>query len=185
MAMQKIQFFLSSLNEDENNHELQLVEEVTGYDLPSTSDDIWQLFTAATEETRLNTHLYYKGDVVAPNESTAGPTEKPEPATGWHDECVYSVFYEDIEVLIDRTIVGNLDIRVWRNGRDDQQPHAVLSVPLADYICSSCGGSELGAAECGHCELCFLCCPHDDPSDQSGPFHVIRTWAMISSASGR
>ncbi|MBV9216553.1 MAG: hypothetical protein JO053_10275, partial [Acidobacteria bacterium] len=93
---------------------------------------------------------------------------------GWHNVDVYRVSYDDIDVLIDRTIAGNIDIRVWRYGQLEGQPYAVLSFSLEDYVCGNCGGSELGSAECTRCDLCILCCPHEDERNGSGPYHVVR-----------
>ncbi|MBV9241339.1 MAG: hypothetical protein JO314_04950 [Acidobacteria bacterium] len=177
--MQKIQFFLSSLFENPWNHNLEFVEEVTGYDLPTTAEGIWQLFTMVTGKTPLRSHLFYMSEIeplgLKPsNGHSNGHAPKADPKIGWHKEDVYRISYNDIDVLIDRTIVGNIDIRVWKSGHREGPPYAVLSFSLEDYVCGSCGGSELGSAECTRCDLCILCCSHDDERNISGPYHVVR-----------
>jgi len=179
MSMQKIQFFLSSLFENPWNHNLEFIEEVTGYDLPTTAEGIWQLFTMVTGQTPRRTHLFYRSEIGpselhSSNGHSTGGTRKADPQTSWHNQDICRVLYDDVEVLIDRTIVGNMDIRVWRSGQLERQPHAVLSFSLLDFVCSNCGGSELGSAECSRCDRCILCCSHDDERTVSGPYHVIR-----------
>lgn len=63
--------------------------------------------------------------LISSRQSRAG-----EPDSGWHQEEVYSVSYEDIEVLIDRRVVGEIEIRVWRNGKNEEYPYAKLLFQL-------------------------------------------------------
>ena len=55
-----------------------------------------------------------------------------DPATGWHDNDVFSVSYDDIEVLIDRIIDGEIEIRVWRNGKNEDYPYALLKFQIGE-----------------------------------------------------
>jgi hypothetical protein len=55
-----------------------------------------------------------------------------DPATGWNDDEIFSVSYDDIEVIIDRSIDGEVEIRVWRNGKNEDWPHAKMTFQVEE-----------------------------------------------------
>jgi hypothetical protein len=55
-----------------------------------------------------------------------------EPRCGWHEDEVYSVNYPDIEILIDRQTDREVEIRVWRNGKDDNYPYLKVTFTIDD-----------------------------------------------------
>jgi hypothetical protein len=134
--MQRIQFFSLSRPPDSTRPSLKFLEEVTGFDLPTTADGIWEVFSLVTGLTPSEDHLYYMSDLTTlPNAPSPAQDSNGsnEPETGWHEEGVYSVFFEDIEVLIDRTMLKDLEIRIWRNGQREDYPHALLRCTLDEF----------------------------------------------------
>lgn len=172
---QRIQYFLLPVYGNRNKNYLRLVEEVTGEDLPSTADDIWELFSKITGQTRLTTHFYCRTDLSQNNHSLPGkPLDSTayEPVCGWHDIDIFSVSYDDIEVLIDRQIDGEVEVRVWRNGKNEDYPYAKMTFAVYVYICSHCTRNDVESAQCESCEFCTNCCPHIGAGSES--FHVVR-----------
>lgn len=134
--MQRIQFFALSRPPDPTKASLKFLEEVTGFDLPTTADGIWQVFSLVTGLTPSEDHVYCMSDLTTlPNARSPAQYSNGthEPQTGWHEEGVYSVFFEDIEVLIDRTMLKDLEFRIWRNGQREGYPHAVLQCSLDEF----------------------------------------------------
>ena len=94
----------------------------------------------------------YKSEVINKNEG--------EPVCGWRDRGIYSVCYEDIEVIIDRQFDGEVEIRVWRNGKDDEVPYALMTFDTDSFVCGHCSRDDVASAECNKCEFCVNCCIH-------------------------
>lgn len=87
-------------------------------------------------------------------------TNHKEPECGWHDKDLFSVSYEDFEILIDRQIADEVEIRVWRNGKLETVPYAKVVFHLDTFVCSHCSRDNVASAECDKCELCTICCSH-------------------------
>jgi hypothetical protein len=56
----------------------------------------------------------------------AAPTASP--AITLNDEGVWNIAFGDVDIIVDRT--EGLEIRVWRNGHDDQNPLATFEVEV-------------------------------------------------------
>ena len=92
-----------------------------------------------------------------------------EPICGWNDIDLYSVSYEDIEVLIDRQIDGEVEIRVWRNGKHEEAPYASMTFDIDTFVCGHCSRDDVASAECEKCEFCAICCVHqEDATHEKG-----------------
>lgn len=104
------------------------------------------------------------GADVSPYKSEIVPSDNAvltkEPVCGWNDLDLYSVSYEDIEVLIDRQIDGEVEIRVWRNGKHEETPYASMTFDIDTFVCGHCSRDDVASAECGQCEFCTICCTH-------------------------
>jgi hypothetical protein len=98
----------------------------------------------------------YKSKVVHRHEIS----NHREPDCGWHDKDLFSVSYEDIEVLIDRQIPGEVEIRVWRSGKLETVPYAKMVFDIDTFVCSHCSRDDVTSAECDKCEFCTICCSH-------------------------
>ncbi len=85
---------------------------------------------------------------------------REEPKCGWNDTDLYSVSYDDIEVLIDRQVAGEVEIRVWRNGIHEETPYASMTFDLDTFVCGHCVRDDVTSAECTECEFCTICCTH-------------------------
>lgn len=101
-------------------------------------------------------------------------THRKEPTSGWHDADIYSVSYEDIEVLIDRQIAGEVEIRVWRNGKYEEAPYASMTFDIDMFVCGHCSRDDVASAECTKCEFCNICCLHqkEDSHEKADPNSV-------------
>lgn len=174
LMTQKIQYFLS-IDGNRTNNRLRLVEEVRGEGLPSTAADIWELFSKITGQTRLTTHFYWRSGLSQNNHLLPGkPPDSTayKPICGWHDIDILSVSYDDIEVLIDRQIDSEVEVRVWRNGKNEEFPYAKMTFAVDAYTCGHCAKSYVESAQCKSCEFCTNCCPH--LGAVSEPFYVVR-----------
>lgn len=78
------------------------------------------------------------------------------PKTAWADENVFEVNYPDgIQVLIDRTVAGEIDVRVWKIGDDNELDTKTFYLPeLTD--CFNCGNRHApdGLDDNRYCSEC-------------------------------
>lgn len=100
----------------------------------------------------------YKSEIITSNDSA----RIKEPECGWRDSNIYSVCYEDIEVIIDRQIDGEVEIRVWRNGKHEDVPYASVTFDTNSFVCGHCCRDDVESAECNECEFCVICCTHKE-----------------------
>lgn len=100
----------------------------------------------------------YKSEIVPGNDVDLSK----EPKCGWNDIDLYRVSYEDIEVLIDRQIDGEVEIRVWRNGKYEETPYASMTFEIDTFVCGHCSRDDVASAECNKCEFCTICCVHQE-----------------------
>ncbi|MBK8464938.1 MAG: hypothetical protein IPL32_03830 [Chloracidobacterium sp.] len=173
--MERIQYFLLPSYGKEHHKTLRLVGEVTGIDLPTEPEDIWALFKIVTGQTQLTTHFYCRTDLAQNDHSiSVKPPDQSvyEPVCGWHDIDIFSVSYDDIEVLIDRQIDGEVEVRVWRNGQTEDNPYAKMTFEVYVYICGHCARNDVESAQCKSCEFCTNCCSHNGAGSEL--FHVVR-----------
>jgi hypothetical protein len=91
-----------------------------------------------------------------------------DPKCGWHEEYVYSVSYHDAEVLIDRQTIGEIEIRVWRNGKHENYPYAKMTFAVDTFVCGHCTRNDVESAECDECVFCVNCCTHHSDEDDEG-----------------
>ena len=104
---------------------------------------------------------------VEPTNADIGSTD--EPVCGWHDAGLYSVSYIDIEVLIDRQSDGEVEIRVWRNSKEENYPYAKMTFAVNTFVCGHCTRNDTPSAECDACEFCVNCCTHGDSEEIDDP----------------
>ncbi|MFN0278980.1 MAG: hypothetical protein ACKVRN_10295 [Pyrinomonadaceae bacterium] len=94
----------------------------------------------------------YKSEIITSNDA--------EPECGWRDRDIFSVSYEDIEVIIDRQFNGEVEIRVWRKGKQEEVPYALMTFDTDSFVCGHCCRDDVESAECNECEFCIICCTH-------------------------
>jgi len=175
--MQAIRVFVTAPVGKQIQNALEFVERPAPNDLEPTGHAICELLTLITGITPLRAQVFFVNEIdreLSPNDSSHTNAARPNPSPGSRGDGIYSVAYDDVEILIDRTVNGRIDIRVWRTDKSDKRPCAAFSFSLDDFVCGNCGRSEAGSAECTKCERCILCCVHDDERCLSGPYHVVR-----------
>jgi hypothetical protein len=100
----------------------------------------------------------YKLEGITVKIAGVDKTLRPKPETGWHDTNIFSVYYEDIEVLIHREPQdadnSDIEIRVWRNGKNEDYPFAKVNFELPKSGPDAC--PECSLIEGCHTSSCTL-----------------------------
>lgn len=124
---------------------------------------IWRLFEEFGHKQTDNAFYEIAAIAAIAENKDGGPAH--EPKCGWHDNNVYSVSYDDIEIMIDRQKDGEVEIRAWRNGKYEEYPYAKVTFEVDTFVCGHCVRTDVESAECESCEFSINCCTHQHNDD--------------------
>jgi hypothetical protein len=56
--------------------------------------------------------------------------DEKEPTVEYRGDGSFSLYFNDVEVIVDREIDGEIEVRIWQNGVEEDVPLAVMRAEI-------------------------------------------------------